>query len=296
MRYYTHKDYYECPQHSLFAMTKGHPFGRLVVSAADYLRRRVPEVSVLVFLMSGSIRILRNNAREKEISSGSMILLPKFACAYGTALTDCEFFIVKVHDGTEDYDIPYLTSLPSELPDDFVYDFDTLPILPIIEGYVRLFLLASETAGLLTAEFFNVKRRELLCYMKTCYSRKEMAAFLYPILGGRLQSFKNMVLSNYTRFRTLNDFAREAGMSLSTFQRKFKETFGVTAYKWMNERKSEMVYKDILTTDMTFSEIADKYGFSSSAYLVSFCRRHFGKLPGDIRVTGGGALYNDRID
>lgn len=78
--YYTHKDYYECPQHSLFAMTKGHPFGRLVVSAGDYLRRRVPEVSVLVFLMSGSIRILRNNAREKEISSGSMILLPKFAC------------------------------------------------------------------------------------------------------------------------------------------------------------------------------------------------------------------------
>lgn len=99
MRYYTHKDYYECPQHSLFAMTKGHPFGRLVVSAGDYLRRRVPEVSVLVFLMSGSIRILRNNAREKEISSGSMILLPKFACAYGTALTDCEFFIVKVPDG-----------------------------------------------------------------------------------------------------------------------------------------------------------------------------------------------------
>lgn len=160
MRYYTHKDYYECPQHSLFSMTKGHPFGRLVVRAGDYLRRRVPEVSVLVFLMSGSIRILRNNAREKEISSGSMILLPKFACAYGTALTDCEFFIVKVPDGTEDYDIPYLTSLPSELPDDFVYDFDTLPILPIIEGYVRLFQHVREPQGRAGHKHFRPGRRD----------------------------------------------------------------------------------------------------------------------------------------
>ena len=294
MRYYTHKEYYESPQQSLFAATKGHPFGRLTVKAGEELKRRVPEASVFIFIISGTIQVVTNSARPREVSAGTMSLLPKFACTYGVALTDCDFFIVKIPDGFDEEDRPYVRSLPEELPEDFVYDFNTLPTCPIIDAYIRLLLMAVDTGGIIAPEFLDVKRRELFYYLKTCYTRAEVAAFLYPLIGGNSQSFKDLILSNFVRFNTVQDFARDTGLSLSTFNRKFKAAFGVPAYKWMDERKSEVVYKDIVTTEMTFSEIAYKHGFSSSAYLVSFCRRHFGKLPGEIRkntLSGGGERY-----
>ena len=111
---------------------------------------------------------------------------------------------------------------------------------------------------------------------------------MYPLIGGKSISFKNFVIDNYSRYKDVKSFAEAACMSESTFSRKFKESFGTTVYRWMTRRKAEYIYKDILLTEMTFSEIADKYGFSSPSYFVSYCRQHFGMPPNEIRKNRGG--------
>lgn len=75
--------------------------------------------------------------------------------------------------------------------------------------------------------------------------------------------------------RTLFDvkeFAVQANMSLSTFNRRFKETFNDTAKNWLLLRKQEFVKHDITLSNLTFNEIAEKYSFSSTSYLVTFCK------------------------
>ena len=39
-------------------------------------------------------------------------------------------------------------------------------------------------------------------------------------------------------------------------------------------------------SNLTFSEIADKYNFSSPNYLATFCHQHCGMSPNEMRVQG----------
>lgn len=43
------------------------------------------------------------------------------------------------------------------------------------------------------------------------------------------------------------------------------------------------VYKDITMTDIPFSELADKYSFSSPAYFATYCKKTFGRNALELR-------------
>ena len=76
-------------------------------------------------------------------------------------------------------------------------------------------------------------------------------------------------------------------MSVSTFSRKFKEAFNDTAQHWLLARKAEAVLYDIVHTNGSFKEIAERHSFSSPAYLSNFCKQHFGKTPATLRKHWG---------
>lgn len=139
--------------------------------------------------------------------------------------------------------------------------------------------------GVNEANFHKLKREELFLYMRTFYSRKKLAFFFYPVLGCEVD-FKDFVLTNYRSMKDVRQFAEAANMTLSTFNRHFKETFGDSAYQWMKANKAEMVRNSIVTTDANFTEIAHEYSFSSSAHLTSFCKKTFGQTPTELRNKG----------
>ena len=106
--------------------------------------------------------------------------------------------------------------------------------------------------------------------------------FFWPILGEDID-FKDFILANYKRILDVKEFAGAANMSLSTFNRKFKETFNDTAKHWLMSRRDESIYKDITMTDIPFSELADKYSFSSPAYFATYCKKTFGRNALELR-------------
>lgn len=106
--------------------------------------------------------------------------------------------------------------------------------------------------------------------------------FFYPILGKDME-FKDFILMNSRTLFDVKEFAVRANMSLSTFNRRFKETFNDTAKNWLLLRKQEFVEHDITLSNLTFNEIAEKYSFSSTSYLVTFCKKYFGKTPNELR-------------
>ena len=71
--------------------------------------------------------------------------------------------------------------------------------------------------------------------------------------------------------------------SLSGFQKRFKKVFGVSAYHWMKDVRSKSIYHQINSTEKSFKEISDEYGFSSPSHFNDFCKVHFGTTPGRIR-------------
>ena len=137
-------------------------------------------------------------------------------------------------------------------------------------------------AGLGSACFHDIKRKELLLMMWNMYTRDELFMLLQPAIEQR-SSFKDFVYRNYRNILDVKTFAVKANMSVSTFQRWFKLEFGQLPGEWLKERRAEIVLREIITTDKPFSVIAEEFGFSSGSHLGTFCKQHFGQLPSRLR-------------
>ena len=243
--------------------------------------RIYPESSCIVFFISGKVRVTGNALIKCTLSSGSMMLLPKNAPVHGVTLTACEFVTCLLPDTGMEIE-SFFRRLKPFLTSDFDYRFVTLPVDPLLESYAKMIRLVCSRIEV-TEDFSRMKLRELFFYLETLYSPEDLARFFFPLIGGDSYEFRNFVVENYMKFKDIKTFAAAASMSLSTFYRKFKATFGESASKWLDDRKAENIYKDITMSELTLTQISDKYFFSSQAYLTYYCRRHFGVSPAALR-------------
>lgn len=78
----------------------------------------------------------------------------------------------------------------------------------------------------------------------------------------------------------LSTLAQECGMSVSHFARSFRVTFGVSAHRWLVERRIEMA-KDLLrATEFPLVDVALRCGFSDQPAFNRTFRQFVGTSPG----------------
>lgn len=81
----------------------------------------------------------------------------------------------------------------------------------------------------------------------------------------------------------LGALARECGMSVSHFTRSFRATFGVSAHRWLVERRIDMAKDLMLTTNLALVEIALRAGFSDQAAFTRMFQQIVAVGPGQWR-------------
>lgn len=133
--------------------------------------------------------------------------------------------------------------------------------------------------------YYQLKLEELFIYLETYYEKDELSAVFSPLLGTDID-FINDVASNYQTCKSADELATRLKMSRITFNRRFMASFGTTASKWLRNMRSNELLKMIVSSDLSFTEIAFKIGFSSSAYLTEYCRKNWGKTPTQLRIDG----------
>lgn len=239
--------------------------------------------SVLLFILSGKVSANCNQYKNKQHKTNEIALVPRNNCCYvrileETTLISCPFLLDADFCNSFSYH-----ELSNFIPEDSVYDFTILPTRERIIEFLNLLIHCLEDR-IGDTYFHELMKKELFFFLRAYYSKEELATFFYPLLGKNMD-FKELVMSNYLQIKDLSEFADKANMSLPTFKRHFQETFGQSAHKWITERKSEWIYKDILLTDMPISEIGEKYHFLSLPYFSVFCKKQFGLSPQKIRES-----------
>lgn len=136
---------------------------------------------------------------------------------------------------------------------------------------------------MLCSGLMQAKRTELVYLLNCYYPLKDLAAFYAPIYRYS-KSFQYFVMQNYQKAKDVEAFAQLGGYSVPTFRRIFKETFGEPAYQWMLKKKCQDIQNDLITTEMSISEVCYKYGFESLSNFSHFCRTNFGKSPRALRA------------
>lgn len=117
--------------------------------------------------------------------------------------------------------------------------------------------------------------------LRKYYQEDELINF-FSVMNVKNIDFKSYILLHYEN-KDINKLAEECNMSIPTFNRYFRNNFGESALQWLNKKKAELIYRELLLSAKSFAEIAYDNNFSSAAYLTAFCKRYFKLTPDQIR-------------
>lgn len=236
--------------------------------------------NTIYFLISGEVLVKSLEYPDVVLQSGQFIMQPIGSRVEFHVLQSMEgiLFQFEVPQNICDERFRKAKEMQVEEPTGSVVMTMCPPLVQYIEG-LKMYL----NHELICAEFLAAKRTELYFLFNCYYPLKEIATFYAPIYRYS-KTFRYFVMQNHLKVKDVESFAQLGGYSTPTFRRLFKETFNEPAYQWMVKKRCEEIHNDLITTEMSISEICYKYNFESLSNFSHFCRTNFGKSPRALRI------------
>ncbi|GAB5388983.1 MAG: AraC family transcriptional regulator [Alphaproteobacteria bacterium] len=104
------------------------------------------------------------------------------------------------------------------------------------------------------------------------------------------------IKSDLGNARSIDDMAREAGMSISVFHREFKQTVGETPLSYLKKLRLREARKLIVMAGMSAKQVAHQLGYASSSHFSRDFKRHFGLTTSEAREQFEDARRSDDQD
>ena len=236
--------------------------------------------NVLVFIISGHIKVSCNEYQHREMKENEFALLPVGCLFSGEALQNSKIVTCAFYQEINlcsRYSLKLLEAYTKEVKPDFYI----LPFAGRMSMFLKLLVLYLED-GINCSHFHEQKKYELFILIRAYYSKENQTRIFYPIIGKSLD-FKSFILENAASVNCLEEFAKRLNCSLASFKRQFAKHFDISPYQWLQNQKSARIFQEIKMTEKSFLEISMEYGFSSQAHFCKFCKTQFGNTPKNIR-------------
>lgn len=232
----------------------------------------------IIFLLEGELLINSEEYPGTTLRKGEFILQAVNSKLELLALSDVEYLLY------------WFTQLPliceeryrkiienSEAP----ITYTPLCAIPRLSSFLKdVFEYLDEAS--ICSKYVNIKCQEMIFIITSYYPMPQLKAFFYPI-STYTESFHYFVLQNYTKVKTVEEFAHLGGYTTTTFRRIFKNMYGEPVYEWMLNRKRKAILDDLQNTKEKIGMISSKYGFDSLSHFAHFCKSSFGHSPRELR-------------
>jgi transcriptional regulator GlxA family with amidase domain len=96
---------------------------------------------------------------------------------------------------------------------------------------------------------------------------------------------------NSQKVISLKSVAERFGMSVRTFNRRFKEATSKTPLQYLQELRIDMAKELLQTSNFTISQIADKVGYQDISHFAGLFKKLLGTTPSDYRSTVRAKLF-----
>ena len=242
----------------------------------------------IVILLDGNMNISFEKVQNGKMIAGEMVVLPPCSRVAITSDSNADLLVFRLRTNTQLCDRYSLEKLYEETHYATKDSEDSLNTLKVNEkiGEFARSLAKSVSEGLRCMYFFELKIKELFFIFRAYYSKRDLAAFFHSLLS-KDSSFLYFVNQNYTKARSVKEFAQLAGYSLSGFDKQFRKVFGMSAYQWIKQKRLKSIYHDINCSLKTLREICEDHNFSSLSQFNDYCKKNFGLPPGKIRRKTG---------
>jgi AraC-like DNA-binding protein len=256
-------------------------FTHYVLKAEEESRSDCLPLNYIIFVLKGVVSVSCNEFENRLFQADEMIFLLRSSVVH-----------VKAEKKTKLYIMYFDTFLsPSDqhlfkayLPDvaKLVYDFRPVSI----PAPIRIFLdqlLYFQNLKVDCLQFNSLKHREFFILLRQFCPREDLVAFLFPNICNSM-SFRNKVLDKYPKLRSgrVTEFANLVGMGRKNFDKRFREEFGTSPARWIQQETAKRLRLFLMEPGVTISDTIDKFHFNSSSHFNHFCRQYFNATPGVI--------------
>jgi AraC-like DNA-binding protein len=233
----------------------------------------------LIFQLKGKAKVTCNMYKDRIINESDIILIPK-----------ASKMIIKTYRGSAilslAFDLPhsscdkFILSDLSDICKNIKYDFEPIkmkqPMLPLFDYAIYCFKNGMNCVHL------HTHIEDLLFFIfRGYYSREELARLFYPIIA-KNPDFKDAILSNLPKFKTIKDMMDVVRMGRTQFFEVFKNNFGVTAKQYMMSLMDDRIIEKAAEPNITTKDLMYNFDFDSQSHFYHYVKQHFGCTPKEL--------------
>ncbi len=234
----------------------------------------------MLFVLSGEIRLTFGQFQNKTFEGGDMFFLPRNMSFLGTVITPSHVALLK-YNGIKFECMEDRIRLLVKKKAEGNYSWDKVDLKSELRQCVEE-LIHYRKHGLSCSHIYVVKSQEIYLIFRYFYTDDERIQVFYPFIG-QDPNFSELVVSNYMYAKTAEELAARLGYGIKTFRELFKENFGETPYKWMQEQMAQQLKGRLMKKEIPFKQIMLEFRFTTTSHFITFCRKHFGGTPTEIR-------------
>ena len=152
-----------------------------------------------------------------------------------------------------------------------------------LDNFIQSLQSYFENPALLNEELIKLKVRELILILVNSDATGHIKTILANLFKTFEYEFRDIIHSHLFEDLSIEDLAFFAGMSLSSFKRKFNKIFSTSPTRYIREKRLENARILLETTEMRISEIAYECGFNDLGYFSKTFTKEFDNSPSEHR-------------
>lgn len=160
---------------------------------------------------------------------------------------------------------------------------ERIPLNVMIDNYIQGLRFYFQNKSFVTDDFIKIKIKELILILVNSDHTGRIRAILSDLFQNNEYEFKEIIHSHLYEDLSIQDLALFAGLSLSSFKRKFKAVFDTSPTQYIKGKRLEKAKTLLSTTNLRISDIAYDCGFNDIGYFSKTFHAAFDCAPSDYR-------------
>jgi AraC-like DNA-binding protein len=263
-------------------------FGKQSIPHFDRIPKRYAEnEACFIFVNKGNVSV-RSQIEPLELHQNQG-LLAKCLNYFFESKTDSK----SQNDGSEFIAVLLYPSLVEELfefdisTSSYSFDFNIkkIEIDRLLENFKESISILLDNPELADENIIKTKLKEFVLLVSKSQEAPSQLDFLAALFKPNDIEFKSTIQNNLYANLSLDEMAALCHLSISSFKRKFKETYDDSPKKYIARKKVEKAASLLKSQELRVSDIAYDVGFDSLATFNRNFSGIYGKSPSEYRIS-----------
>ena len=164
------------------------------------------------------------------------------------------------------------------------YKNQKIEINAVLKTYIDSLQFYFDNPELVSDELVKLKVKEIILLLARTDDAKAIHDLILGLFTPVETSFRELIEANIFNNLSLDELAKLARLSLSSFKREFAKHYNTTPAKYIKKKKLKQAAKLLQTTTLRISDITFESGFSDLAHFSKSFQKEYNCSPTQYRT------------